>query len=249
MDKDTLISEIYKRVKEKLDNAELKIGNPCKPRLLVLTDRHGDTCHKVLECPGLQEHYQLECALLKEYQCDINEYEAVIAFTLSNEALGKIAAGIFDSSYTRLFGQAILSGKKIYLPKEEVELYQYRETAPAVYYKQLAAKLKLLQDSGIVILPGEELPSGILTGISGMQINTADEAAGSYGDGVSESEIILEKHIITERDIMAVRTQRGSVVVVNNKAILTDLAKEFANKQGIGVRRRDLSSIGKGGGL
>lgn len=96
MDIDALVAEICRRVQEKLDDCgevSASVEGTPLPKLLVLTDAHGEECHKTLECRKLAEYYQTECALLKEYDCRIEEYEAVVAYTLTNEALGKIAWG------------------------------------------------------------------------------------------------------------------------------------------------------------
>lgn len=83
--------------------------------------------------------------------------EVVILYCLSNEVLGKLASGIYDTPYTQLASQAILSGKKVYVPMERIELYRYATTAPAPYYAMLQEKLALLEESGVVICPQEEL--------------------------------------------------------------------------------------------
>lgn len=238
MDKDAFINEICKKVQERLAVYENK------PKLLILTARHGEICHQMLENPVLKERYQTECALLKEYCCDMDSYEIIVAYNLSNAALGKIANGIFDDDYTALFGQAILSGKKIYLPREEVELYSYCDKAPAAYYQRLLSNLRLLQDSGVIIAPGQELVKLILTG-------SLDESAKTAGtcpaaDTVPGKEYIIAKHVITEKDVTASRAENAGILVVNKKAILTDLAKEYAHKQNMIIERREISSSGKG---
>lgn len=236
MDIDTLVSEICRRVQDKMEAFEEQEAR-CKssqgqvnPKLLILTRAHGTRCHEALESSRLAEYYELDCALQEDYDCDIACYEAVIAYNLSNEVLGKIANGIFDNGYTRLFGEALLSGKKVFLPREEVELYQYRDKAPALYYKRLLSNLKLLMDSGVVIAPNQELQTIILTGNPGSNIP-------------EEKEICIAKHIITEKDITAAHEERAEVIAVDIKAILTDLAKEYANKQKIAIVRKDISPI------
>jgi len=239
VDKDALINEICKRVKERLDTFQNSEDDTQKPKILVLTEEHGTICHEVLECPVLGAYYQMECALLQEYQCDMDAYEAVIAFTMSNESLGKIANGIFDGGYTRLFGKALLSGKKIYLLREEVELYKYREQAPVAYYQRLLTNLKLLQDSGVVIAPQKELQSIILTGAP---VKVTKSKAPVCEATVSGKELIITKHVITEKDITTAHTERAEKIVVNKKAILTDLAREYAHKRNIAIERREISS-------
>ena len=76
------------------------------------------------------------------------DFESVMkqANTAWNEALGKIANGIFDTDYTRRFGTALLLGKRIFIAEEEVELYRYKDTAPAGYYSRLEENLKFLHN-------------------------------------------------------------------------------------------------------
>lgn len=254
MDIDALVSEICRRVQERVDAYEAQ-ENKCgssqcadMPKLLILTQSHGTVCHEALECPKLSEYYRTECALLKDYDCDMSEYEAVIAYTMTNEALGKIANGIFDSGYTRLFGQALLSGKKIFLPKEEVELLGYREMAPAPYYSRLEENLRLLQSSGVVVASNSELASLILTGRPADMRVACDTAAGGLGAAqqVSGREVMISKRVITEKDVMAAHADKASVIVVGEKAILTDLAREYANKRQIAILRQDSSSSVRG---
>ena len=138
MELDAMISEICRKVQERVSELEKEEASaePAavpsednRPALLILAEDHGMRCHPVLESKKLAECYRVECALLKEEDCDVASYEGVIAFTLTNEALGKIANGIFDTDYTRRFGTALLLGKRIFIAEEEVELYRYKDTA------------------------------------------------------------------------------------------------------------------------
>lgn len=97
------------------------------------------TCRMLPGRMCFAERRRLRCGFL----------EGVIAFTLTNEALGKIANGIFDTDYTRRFGTALLLGKRIFIAEEEVELYRYKDTAPAGYYSRLEENLKFLQQNGV----------------------------------------------------------------------------------------------------
>ncbi|MCI5649488.1 MAG: hypothetical protein ACI4EG_08680 [Fusicatenibacter sp.] len=277
MDIDLLVNEICKRVQEKISAMEqpgaveqerVDEGKEEKPKILILTSAHGTICHEALECRRLGEYYQTECALLKEYQCNPADYEAVIAYTLTNEALGKIANGIFDGPYVKLFGEAILAGKKIFVPEEEVELYRYRDSAPKAYYERIESGLKLLKQSGVVIAKQKELLSLILDGQSSANTEicgeckaehcneTAAKREESRSDAVKETpvdvpeeaerEICIFKHVITEKDVTAADSAKAKTLVVDTKAILTDLAKEYASKRKIVVVRRELSSAKRG---
>lgn len=222
MNIEVLVDEICKKVQAHLEQ---------KPKLLVLANQHGAECHEMLESVQLKQHYQVECALTKEYDCKIADYEAVIAYGLTNEVAGKVANGILDTAYSKIFSEALLLGKRIFIPKDEVELYRYANTAAQPYYARLNENLKLLQASGAVILSSEEIPAEILKG------KTSPEVMISEVCEVTESLRKLEKKVITERDIRMLRDEKVTVVQVNEKTIITDLAKEYATKQKIVIRQ------------
>lgn len=237
MNTDLLLQEICKRVQEKLQTIEQET----LPSILVLTEEHGSLCHETLENSELCQYYRMECALLAQYQCSIENYEAVVVYTLSNEALGKIAHGIFDNGFTRLFGQALLEGKKIYLSQEGIELYRYKNTAPQAFYHRLLENLELLKKSGVVIAAHSQIAEQILN-------KQKEEAAEEEQPVCSENrqeevtEMVLDKKIITEKDMIPLGNQHIRQVIIREKAILSDLAKEYAAKHNILIQRRDISS-------
>lgn len=194
----------------------------------------------------------MECALLADYQCSVKDCEAVVLYTLSNEALGKISHGIFDNGFTRLLGQALLEGKKIYVAEEGIELYEYRDTAPKAFYGRLEANLQMLKDSGLMIAAHEQIPDLILHGADTEApegcpeepaCSPAEAAADTDGDCAEElPEAVLDKKIITEKDMISLGNQRIKRVIIREKSILSDLAKEYAAKHKILIERRDISS-------
>ena len=76
MDTDALISEICRRVMEKAAALEAQEQDTAKPKILILTEKHGEICHETLENQILTGKYQTECALLKGYDCKAEDYEA-----------------------------------------------------------------------------------------------------------------------------------------------------------------------------
>ena len=263
-----LLNEICKRVQEKLKEAQAKANTTeeerqALPSLLVLTEDHGTICHETLEHTELAGYYCMECAMLTDYQCCMKDYEGVVLYTLSNEALGKVAHGILDNGFTRLLGQALLEGKKIYAAREGIELYRYANTAPKAFYQRLEENLQLLTDSGMVIAPHEHMADLILHGAGEEEKqeskqecseNTCEsrECGGSLAcEPVKEAvkdpepelkEAALDKKIITEKDMIALGNQRIKRVLIQEKAILSDLAKEYAKKHKMLIERREISS-------
>lgn len=255
MNMDALIDEICRRVLEKAKTLETPVSTQeheaRKPGLLILTKEHGCDCHRMLEHEKLSEKYQTRCALLAEYQCPPDAYEAVIACTLTNEALGKIAHGIFDSGYTRVFGEALLGGKRILVPEEEVELYRFRDTAPKPFYERLEANLEILKRSGVQIVPFARIPGLLLEETDGEEkelISDRKDAGEAQKrptaqteQEINAKEAVLRKKIITERDIAALANEKIQTVIVGEKAILSDLAREFAAGHHMVIRREAVS--------
>lgn len=252
MDLNELVNQIAVKVTEKIANMEENVENveknvaineiECeevikKPKLLILSETHGKTCHEILENENVRKKFNVTCALDNEYQCDIHQFDVVVLGNLSIEALGKISEGISDTIFTQLLVKAILQGKKIIIPNEEIEVFQYRESAPKLYYGMMMQKIELLKKVGIlfcnkdqledIILENEcitEMKSCIMTNPA-QQVITAE---------ISPKETIkLMKRVITERDIHSADKQKVEVICITKKAIITDLAREYAEQKGI----------------
>lgn len=238
MDFDRLVEEIVQRVAQKVAAAEAASGASAscgdRPGLLILTQQHGETCHAMLESSALKSCYRTECALLNEYQVDIADYEAVILFNLTNDALAKLANGVCDTPFTKLAQTALLSGKKVFLPQEEIELYRYAETAPKPYFDRLHAQLDLLLASGVVVCPSACLEEKIL---AGKEHPCTASCSGASTAPKPTGEIRFTKRVLTERDLSAVCNQSIATVRVDKKTIITDLAREYASARRVAIVR------------
>jgi hypothetical protein len=235
MDMDALVNEIIKRVKEKITAFE-----PDRPKLLILNGDHGSNCHPLLENTQLNESYLTECALQKEYDCQVDDYEAVIVYSLSNANLGKVANGMFLDGYSRIFGEALLAGKKIYLPAEEIELY-LSKNKQTPYYQRLLLNLQLLTDSGVEIVAGSELVERILGQTTQPPMLSEQPMTVTHADSkvaAAEKEVYLSKRVITEKDIVKAGSEKAKIIVIDEKALITDLAKEYAAKRKITIKRK-----------
>jgi len=233
----SLMDQVVARVIEKIREAEAgdcQQCRPCaedeKPGLLILTQEHGEHCHQMLESAALREKYATKCAAAADYKCGLQGVETVILYQLTNEALGKLSSGIFDTPYTDIASKALLLGKRVYVPKEEVELYDYVSTAPAAYYAMLEEKLRILTASGVVICPKAELENVIL--------QSAPAPKSPRNSTVPlEAEQTLAKRAITEQDLFSLKKENITRVRIGKNAILTDLAKEFVTRNGMTVLR------------
>lgn len=244
MDQKGMIDDIVARVLQKVAAMEPAVQEPAaqepvsdiRPGLLVLTQKHGETCHTFFDCEALNEHYRIACALQNDYQVDLNDYEVVIMMDLTVEVLGKLASGIYDTPYTKTAAQAILMGKRIFVPVEEVELFRYAATAPAPYYAMLQQKLNLLQDSGVALCKLEDVAGCILDEQAcACQCQTASPSVPCRTE--EEKEYRLNKRVITERDLVDACAAKVSRVCIPSRSIVTDLAKEYAKERDIRLIR------------
>lgn len=259
MDFDALVSAIVSRVAEKMEQESCE-----KPKLLILTQEHGDVCHTMLESPRIGEHYRTECALMNDYQVKMEDYEGVLLFNLTNDAMVRIATGVCGTPYTDLVSKALLLGKPVWLPHEQVELFQYEATAAPMYYGMLRKRLTLLEQSGVVLCAQDELEDKVLAGCpasEGAPVQTICETcdaceackasepcaaepckepepvAAPAATETVRKEMTLGKRVITERDITEAATNGVTVIHVGARAILTDLAKEYAHNQKLEIVR------------
>ena len=246
MERQEMVEQILSRVMEKLAAAgetvtetelmqSLASAAAPLPGLLVLTQEHGTDCHKLLESPRIQEKYRTGCALLNEGETTLDGIEAVVLFNLTTEAMCKLASGITDTSYTKLAAQALLMGKKLYVPREEVELYKYPVGGLGSYQCMLQAQLTKLVSFGLKICPLAELEDCILGENS---CEAAPEAASVPAEEPEpEKEITFSKKVITERDIIEANRDGVKVIRITERNILTALAKDAASARNIRLVR------------
>lgn len=254
MDHNAIVEEILKRVAEKISEAEGCCA-PCgdKPGLLILTQDHGTACHATLESEALTARFHTDCALMHHYEVDLDAYDHVVLFNLSCDAMAALASGACDTAYTRLASKAILSGKKVYVPTEEVELYQFKETAPAAYYNMMQQKLDLLVASGVVIcaqasleqvILGTEAPAPVAAAAPVAAPAVADMAplcAGAtlvpMASCAAPKELRLDKRVLTEKDLIEANMSGVTCLHVGEKTIITALARDAAKDRGMTIVR------------
>lgn len=250
MDTEQLAAEVLKRVLEKIgpltiDRTEQVKDEEKKEKILILTTEHQDGCHSILENQGLKQSFDLECALLKEYDYSSDDFDGVIMYGIDNMMLSKLASGIIDCNYLKLASNAILSGKSVYMIKEEVEFFQYKKTSPAMYYKVFENHLELLRKSGVIICSLEDLGEQLIKGQKGKSFVLEETKIQPFNEatiehvGYAETKVI-EKKVITEKDVMSLKKDNCKSVQIGLRSIVTDLAREFAEKNNIVIERVEL---------
>lgn len=248
MDHKELVELILARVVEKLTQSGAcsqgcpACGGPTpddgRPGLLILTQEHGEDCHHVLEDPRLTACYRTECALLQDYQVDLDRFEAVVIYQFTNEVLCKLAGGICDTPFLKLAQQALLTGKRVFVPTEEMEAMRATSCKlPAPYCAMLQEKLALLTACGLTICSQQNLAGAILDGACpACSAAPAAPAAPPEPCG-PEKELCLDKRVLTERDVIAADKDEVTCIRIGEKTILTALAVEYSKSKGIRLIR------------
>lgn len=230
MEEKQLVDQILGLVLEKMKLSQ------SKPRLLILNQDLENSFCKKLESTGIQSQYQLEDSLSMNQNCRLEDYEACILPGLSTDLLGKLSGGIGDSPFLLLAVRAILTGKRVYIPLEEVELYRYQETAPSAYYVMMLEKINFLKSCNVVFCRTEEL-GDVISNIS-KPVETVKNTKKNQADSSCEPKSVrIEKRVITEKDVEQAWTEGASVICIGDKAILSDLAKELAGSRKIQFQR------------
>ncbi len=243
MDKNQLVEEILTRVAAKLTELGSSTSSSNQRKVLILTEHHDTKCHELLENKGLQECCRLDCAFLKEYNIKIEDYDTVVIYQLSVDAMTKLAGGSSDSPFLSLASQAILLGKQVLLVEDEIELYRYRKTAPEAYYSMLEEKLNQLRTYGVLFCQSEDLKkvlsepsrcSGCIPVEAGYERECTPE---NFNQAGGKQKLRIDKKVITESDIRKLAGESISCIVINKNAILTDLAKECLHNKKIDMER------------
>lgn len=241
MDRNDLVELVLARVAAKLAEAEnstpvcpAPAPDDGRPGLLVLTQEHGDTCHPVLEDARLGEKFRQECALLHAYQVEPDRFDVVVLFGLDNDALCQLACGVCLTPYARLAQTALLTGKRVFVPAEQVEALHPDSRMPAPYAAMLREKLDFLVACGLKICPYEGLIPAILEEGAPCPMPEAPKSAPAPAE---EKELRLEKRVITERDVSAAAADKVTLIHIGERCILTALATEYARSRGIRLVR------------
>ncbi len=273
MDFDALVDELANRVRAALaaQEAASQPASACsttgfctvdapgsqKPILLGLTqDSPLPPCRfTLLESARVKEKYRVKCAQKCNYDVDIASCEAVVLHDLTNESLAKIASGICDTPYTKLVSQALLMGKTVYLLQDQIELYNYRQTAAKVYYKMFRAQLGMLEQSGLIICCPDKIEDILVQAAGGGSIcettctkepdkkeaankNAVNKVAEQATEPkAADKTVKLENHLISERSVAEACQSGASRIIVGAKAIVTDLAKEYAQNRKVELVR------------
>lgn len=237
MDVNQLIEEVMARVATQLSetepSAQKKAEEPQKPRWLVLTDPQGDGGPSVVADPRLEAQYCLE-EVSVEPGTDFGAYEGIILKGLRCSTVGQLAAGTGGSAYVETIMSALLLGKRIVVPREGIQLFSIPQSERGPYWRLFEKQLDGLKTLGLEVCDRVELMHCL-----------ENDAPVPLGPEEIPKEIpgetrvaTIEKHIITEVDIVKANREKPQIIYIPGHAILTDMAQEFIDDCEFSVERR-----------
>ena len=243
MDMDLLIELAVRAVKAYLEKEGITSAVPAERKVnsaLVLTEHHCEECAvEKLD----SELCKVTCALAQNYEVNVDDFDSIVLYNMTNSNLFKIANGCTDNKFLALAAEAILKGKRVIMVKEEVEILKYEETAPKALYNNIYKNLQILLDSGVELVAAEDVKDAICEGadapaepareeVKAVEAASAPVAAAPKAES-DDSVLVLTKRVITERDIREAAAKHYKKVQLPEKPVITYLAKDTAFELGI----------------
>ena len=246
MDMDLLIELAVRAVKAYLEKEGITSAVPAERKVnsaLVLTEHHCEECAvEKLD----SELCKVTCALAQNYEVNVDDFDSIVLYNMTNSNLFKIANGCTDNKFLALASEAILKGKRVIMVKEEVEILKYAETAPKALYNNIYKNLQILLDSGVELVDAKGVKDAICEGadapvecVKAEEVKAVEAAPASVPAVAAtkaesdDSVLVLTKRVITERDIREAAAKHYKKVQLPEKPVITYLAKDTAFELGI----------------
>lgn len=220
MDIEKLANEILSVVLEKIAEKGISIDSnniKSKEKLLIITRTEDYKTLSFQNNDEIKEKYEIHYSIENNHACKVDDYEEVFIGELDCENLAKLSQGILDSPYLKLIGQCILTGKKNTVVSDDMELVRYKNSAPRGFLDMLSANLEILKSWGIQIANVEEIEKALCL--------AKDMEKGYF----------IDKKVLTSADLNSAFCKGVSSVRLCEGTIVTDIAKEFAEKNHIAL--------------
>ena len=115
--------------------------------------------------------------------------------------------------------------------EEEVELFDYKRTAPAVYYNMMLDKVNFLKDSGVVFCPVNQLEDRLLGEKTSAEPVPAEQSA------PPPKREKAGREIVTARDLALLNNANITVMRVAADSIISSEAWDYARVNGMQIIR------------
>lgn len=233
-----LVDEIYKKIQE-----ESNKSNPLekKKSIVVIGETNVDFYKEALR------EFHINPLTSECKDCDI-----LLISKLCIKGLSNIAQGTCTTKAENFALEMLLKGKKVYILKEGIEYRKYKNTAPKVLYNKyikfeeelLAYGIEVIDDLNKISIgnKGEKVSSNEIKEEINRRLCLCDENK-IEGEKNLEASIIEDeftinlsnKKLVSESDLRKPHINGVRTLIVDKKAIITPLAKDYIRINNLNV--------------
>lgn len=142
------------------------------------------------------------------YEDNIRDCSVVIITKLCLKTMANLANLISSTREEEFIIKMLMEGKKVYIDYEGLIYKKYKNSAPKQVYN------KFLEFEGVLKNYGIEIMNNSLNKINKTTI-------------AKEEAIVINKNLITEADVRKQYLMGNKVICIENKSIITPLAKDY----------------------
>ena len=225
MNTDALVELIAKRVMEQLQ-ALYSQSAAIKPKSSVLVV--GNCQDRPLLEQTLGNAYQLSYTSDQENPAGINpaEFDHIVLATLPNSLLSALAIGLERGNEGCVIVESLLLGKTIHILEEGIAYRRYRQQANPAFYQVFANKEATLCSFGMQVVRMNQLAEMF----AGGKATTAHDSVHVASETVvtaSQKMHVITNRVVGEKDLRTCYEQGYRRVKVQERAVITPLARDF----------------------
>ncbi|KEI69438.1 hypothetical protein [Endozoicomonas elysicola] len=243
MNTDVLVELIAKRVMEQLLalQGQSVINKPLQSVLVV-----GDCDNRQQLEQTLGNNYSLSFTADRQNdgcpqpaRLELAKYDHIILASLSNSLLSALAIGLERGSEGCVIVESLLLGKTVHILEEGIVYRRFRDTANPAFYQVFQNKEATLCSFGMAVVTLDSL-SDALTGVDTpekpenasinevvYQVSAPKERSYIEPKLADKGVFNLEQRVVGEKDLRACYEQGYRKIRLQERALITPLAKDF----------------------
>lgn len=250
MDVNQLIDRIVSQVQERVEALEDEtwtvspLPEPVRdnqPKWLIVT-QHQEKAEAWLK----EQIREAFCPVIfnPDAPQDVSGYEGVLLWTLGCTDMCRIANGTGGTPESDLVVEGLLLGKKMVVLKEGIAYEDYQKSAPVAYYRHFEAAYSRLLADGMSCCPQKDLAACLLqtkpeTVVPSVMPEPLEKPVVQENSAAQTDEAsCIDKHIITEKDVIDQVHRKVRTIRIPENAIITDMAQELLDDKRIDLCRR-----------
>lgn len=225
-----IAKEVIKQIKS-IENKEATVEVE-KDKILAIPISN----NKFLE--NYEDHFQIDYINDIKEDIDINSYKCLVLEGICIQRLVSISMGLTGDKISSTVIDFILQDKKIYILNEGVEYRQYKNTSNISFYNMLKSYEDKLKGFGIDFINKLDLKSISKNMCQDRLVNSIDNQIEERDIQKTSKRNLaykIESKILTEGNLRKIHQEGHTSILLQKKAIITPLAKDYIKSNGIDV--------------